>query len=261
MDRPNGVPASPGPPGLVGSQFTSPVPNGTDRHKSHPLAHLKAGMKESHVTRQPPPQPPRSQFSGDDVEAYDAVMARLRTVGDTSVEIDAGDYFGALLSSPTFCAGLSRMGALVRTAADSGESYSHSDREFADQVLAAYWHTNIVMKLHIPDGLAAGVRYEAIRALRTGRDHALDDDERRLAAYIRHVVDGTLPEDEWGWMEQRLGRRGAVEYTAFIAFLQLTMRLYQAFGCPDPTDAEIDQLLTDLHNGTEALPNWRERIR
>ena len=54
--------------------------------------------------------------------------------------------------------------------------------------------------------------------------------------------------------------RGVVEYVFFIAILQLTMRMYQAFGAPDPSDEEIQALVAGFRDGTAELPDWRQRI-
>jgi hypothetical protein len=61
-------------------------------------------------------------------------------------------------------------------------------------------------------------------------------------------------------MEARLGERGAVEYTIFIAFLQMTIRLFQAFGVPAPTDAEIDEMLRGFREGTLEIPDASVRF-
>jgi hypothetical protein len=210
-----------------------------------------------------PVQRPRSDsFSGDDLEAYETLINRFRAGSSApSDEIAVNPYFGALLNAPTFAVAIGRIGTAVRTAGDREGTYSHPDREFVDQVLAPYLGTNVVLRLHIPDALATGVRLEAIEALRAGRDDDLTDDERLLATYIRQVADGAVEDETWDAMERRLGRRGLVEYTIFVAFLVLTMRLYQAFGLEDPPDEEMDAILAEFRAGTRELPDFRERIR
>ena len=46
------------------------------------------------------------------------------------------------------------------------EATPHADGEFAEQVLCATWKTNTGQNVHIPDAIGAGVRLEAIEALR-----------------------------------------------------------------------------------------------
>jgi hypothetical protein len=164
-------------------------------------------------------------------------------------------YHAALLNSPPFGAALNQLGRLARTAGERPGSYSHADREFVDQVLSADWATNVVQSLHIPDALAVGVRAEAVEALRSGSEQRLTPDEQLLASYIRAVVNGTVTDEAYAAIERRLGERGAVEYTIFIGFLSMTIRLFQAFGMPDPGDEEIEQLLSDLRAGVRKLPD------
>lgn len=203
----------------------------------------------------PPAQPARESVSPHDLADFDRVVDRFK--GEENIT----PYFGALLNSPPFCAALAALGTLVRKAGDQPNSYSHTDREFADQVLAVALKTNVVMKRHIPDALAVGIRPEAIEALRAGRDDDLTDGEGLLARYICQVASGTVSDECYAAMEKRLGVRGVVEYTIFIAFLVLIMRLYQAFGLPDPSDAEIAILLREYQDGTRDLPDYRLRIR
>jgi alkylhydroperoxidase family enzyme len=194
--------------------------------------------------------PDRSTIPPEDIEAYDYVVDRNAEKFGT-----LPPYHAALLNSPPFAAGLNALGKVARTAGERPDTYSHSDRELVDQVLSALFKTNVVQSIHIPDALAVGVRLEAIEALRAGRDEELTDDERLLATYIRQVVSGTVADETYDAIEARLGRRGAVEYTIFIAFLQMTIRLFQAFGMPALPDDEIELMLEEFRDGTRALPD------
>ena len=210
----------------------------------------------------PPRQPRRDEISPEELEAFDAVVRRRVGMGMApgNAEPDLGPYFGALLNSPPFAAMLARFGTLVRTRGERGDTYSHADRELVDQVLSAVWRTNVVQLLHVPDGLAAGVRLEAIDAIRAGRAEELTSDERQLVDYIRAVERGTVTDEAFAGLERRLGRRGAVEYTIFIAFLIMTIRLHQALGFPDPPDEAIDGLLDEFRTGARELPDFTARI-
>jgi hypothetical protein len=211
-------------------------------------------------------QPPRSAFEDpEDREAYDAVVKRraaMRMAADDADpdRPDMGEYWGALLNSPRMCAIAARMGTFVRTAGERPGSYAHWQREFVDQVLSADWKTNVVQKLHIPDGVAAGVRLEAVEALRFGREEELNDEERLLARYIRQVVSGTVDDETFAAIHERLGDRGIIEYTGFILWLQWIIRMMQAIGVEDPPDEEIDALIRDLREGRVAVPDFRERL-
>jgi hypothetical protein len=211
----------------------------------------------------PPQKPNKSAFTEDaDVEAFEALISRYRRDPSVSWEdVKISEYFGALLNAPPFAAALGRLGTLVRTAGDREGTYSHLDREFVDQVLAPYLKTNVVMVTHVPDALAVGMPIESIDALQAGRDEDLSDDEQLLATYIRQVVDGEVTDESWASMEARLGTRGLVEYSIFITLLQLIMRLYQAFGLPDPTNEDVGALLEEFRSGRREPPDYRARIQ
>lgn len=212
------------------------------------------------------PQPPRSAFDDpEDQEAYEAVVARRRAMAMVQDEPNSdepvmGEYWGALLNSPTMCAIASQMGRFIRTAGDRPNTYTHWEREFVDQVLSADWKTNVVQLLHVPDAVAAGVRLEAVQAFRSGHEEDLNDEERLLARYIRQVVSGTVDDGTFEAMRQRLGERGVVEYTGFILWLQWIIRMMQALGVNDPPDAEVDEVIRGLRDGTVPAADFRIRL-
>jgi hypothetical protein len=213
----------------------------------------------------PPKQPPRSEIPAEELEAYDAVVARRRRQTHAGPEvpdeqIKVGDYFGALLTSPPMCAIAAQMGTFVRTAGERDNTYSHADREFVDQVLSADWKTNVVQGLHVADAVGAGVRLEAIEALRFEHEDDLNEDEQLLASYIRQVVTGTVDDETYGRIEQRLGTRGLVEYTGFVLWLQWIMRMMQALGTQSPSDEEIDNIIKDLRAGSTLGQDFMARI-
>jgi hypothetical protein len=203
----------------------------------------------------PPGQPDRSQFSGEDLEAYDQVIERERNRGGVDENGKINAYYGSLLQSPQMCFHIASMGRLVRQAGDRDDTYSHADREWVDQVLCWDWRTNVVMRGHLEDALVRGVRAEAIKALREGREQDLTDDEQLLTEYIRQVRDGRVSDETYGAIEQRMSKRGAVEYTIFIMFLNLTMRLIEAMtGDYGPSDEELMKEIDEYVDGTRAIP-------
>lgn len=211
-------------------------------------------------------QPPRSAFDDpEDREAYEAVVKRRSAMGMAHDGSDPdrpemGEYFGALLNSPRMCAIAARMGTFVRTAGERPGTYAHWERELVDQVLSADWKTNVVQGLHIPDGVAAGVRLQAIEALRYGQEEDLNDDERMLVRFIRQVVSGTVDDETFAAMRERLGSRGIVEYAGFILWLQWIIRMMQMLGVHNPPDEEIDAIVRGLRDGSVPVPNFRERL-
>jgi hypothetical protein len=203
----------------------------------------------------PPKQPRRDKIPPEEREAYDQVVRRFRTMygaGEAPPEehFEVGVYFGALLNSPSMCAVASKLGAFFRGVGDRSGSYSHADREFVDQVLSADMKTNVVQSTHIPDSIRAGVRIGAIEALRYGREIDLNEDEKLLARYIRQTVTGTVDDETYRQIRQRLGDRGLVEYTGFILWLQWVMRMMQALNTGGPSDEEVDTLICRIKADT-----------
>ena len=213
----------------------------------------------------PPKQPDRSTVSGDEVEAFDAVIDRERRMsGGASAAPDeafqATPFVGALLTSPPLAALCAQMGTFVRTAGNRSDSYSHADREFVDQVLSADWQTTVVQRMHIVDAVGAGVRLEAIEALRYHHEEDLTDDERLLATYVRQVVSGGVDDETYGRMEARLGARGLVEYTGFILWLGWIIRMMQALGIRGPSEEELDRIVEQLRSGGDLGQDYEARL-
>src|SRR4051795_2451015 len=195
------------------------------------------------------PLPDRESIPEDELDDYDRMVERARNARADHPTEHYPPYFGALLNSPPLAAALMGMGKVVRQIGLREGSYTHAQREWVDQVLSADWDTNVVQLTHIPDGLAVGLRLEAIDALREGREEDLDDEERLLADHIRRVVSGRVTDESYAEVEAHMGRRAALEYTIFIGFLAMTIRLNQALGVPDPSREEIDAMLEDFRSG------------
>ncbi len=218
----------------------------------------------------PPAQPKRAEVPENEWPSYDALTSRFRAwfqAGDGPVDenFNCGSYFGALMNSPKMAQMSSEMGTFFRGVGNEPGSYSHADREFIDQVLAAEYKSNVVQNVHLIDAVKAGVRIEAIEALRDGRDGDLTEDELLLATYIRQVVRGTVEDATYARMERRLGTRGVVEYTGFIMWLTWIMRMMQALDTGTISDEEVDRLVAqgreisaekDWHGGAGS---WRPK--
>jgi hypothetical protein len=204
----------------------------------------------------PPGQPDIAEFSGDDREAYENVITRERNRGGVDAEGKTSAYYGSLLRSPQMCYHIAALGRLVRLAGDRDDTYTHADREWVDQVLCFDLRTNVVMRGHLEDALARGVRPEAIKALREGRETDLTGEERQLTEFIRQVRDGRVTDELYEGIQRRMGQRGAVEYTIFIMYLVLTMRLIEAMtGNHGPTDAELMMEIDEYIAGTRQIPS------
>lgn len=196
----------------------------------------------------PPPPPQRGDIPEDELDQYDLVIARQQRLWENAPR-NSDAYFGALLNSPTIGAALATLGRVMREGQVRG-TYSDADRELVDMVLSVDFEYRAILALHIPDAIAVGVRLEAIEALWQGHEEELDPEERFRVDYIRAVAAGTVDDERFTQLADRMGLRGAVEYSAFIAFLIMTMRLWQALGVPDPSPAEIDEMLSSYREGT-----------
>jgi hypothetical protein len=203
--------------------------------------------------------PAREEVAPDELEAYDSVVERLTRMHPDGQMLVG--YFGALLHSPEFAAALSRWGTLIRSRGDRLDSYSHADREFVDVILSFESGYNAFLRTHLPDAIAVGVRLEAIEALRDGREQDLTDDERQLLDYVRRVITGTMTESAFTGMSERLGLRGAIEFTAFTANLYASLLVHKSVGVPQVSAADLDAMLRSLRDGTLEVPDPRARVR
>jgi hypothetical protein len=210
----------------------------------------------------PPVPPSREEIPEHELDAFDRVRSRMQAMASSDVNLEgSAAYFNALLNSPEMAAGIANMGMLVRTRGVGENSYTHADRELADMVLTHDYGYKAVLEIHIPDALAVGVRLDAIDALLHGRDEELTDDEQQLVTYIRQAVNGTVTDESYAAMEQRMGDRGALDYTAFVLFLSFTIRMWQALGVPDVKDDYIDQMIEDFRTGAREVPDPAVRFR
>ncbi len=210
----------------------------------------------------PARQPARSEITQADIEAYNFVIDRARDhSGAKDPEADAG-YYGRFLLAPQVSAALCRLGQYFRAVGNSGESYSHADREWVDQVLGIELKTNMVAMGHLNDALSTGVRAEAIEALRAGREDELTETEKLLTSFIRKVYHGTMEAQTWAAVEAHMGERGAVDYAEFVLFLVTTIRNIQlsTANAHEPTDAQFNERLAEFKSGKREIDDYRKRI-
>jgi hypothetical protein len=214
-------------------------------------------------------QPPRDNVAPEELAAYDSVVARQASYGyatpqpgyETAREADqiAGPYFSPLLYSPLIAAHISDLGAIYRSRGEVPGSYQHADREWIDIVLGNELGCN--MWGHVADGMAQGVRPEAVIAVIEKRLDDLEPRERFLAEYIIGFARGQLTDAQSAQLRELFGTRGAVEFTAFIGHLTMTIRLIQAFIANDgASDQEVISRVREVIAGTRELPDPRARV-
>jgi hypothetical protein len=196
----------------------------------------------------PPAPPNRDDIPIYELEALDNLVGRFRGVMPEG-------YFGVLANTPPLGWRLASAGRAMRQRGNYDGTYSHTQREFVDQIMMEDFGTNAFRRLHTNDALSAGVRLEAIEAIRSGREGGvLTDDEKLLARFIRGVVSRTLDDDTWDALEAQIGERGTIEYAIFVAFLQLILTLYHAFGLPPDSEEEVQGVI-DRFKAGEELPS------
>ncbi len=199
-------------------------------------------------------------FEGDERELFERLMGTWMHGHPLARNVERAPWMRALFYWPEYAALRVDLSRLLLTIPEREGSYSHADREWGDMVLSWYLKTNVVLGGHLPDALGAGVRLGAIEALRDGRDEDLTGHERLLAVFCRQVVDGTVDDATYDAVEREIGERATVEYVIFITELWATMRQMNALGQPQPTDAEIDQMIEDFKTGARQAPDdWRRR--
>jgi hypothetical protein len=212
-------------------------------------------------------QPPRSHFTDPkELEYYDWICERHASMSGRTYApgdpIEVGQHYGPLMITPEWAWHLHQLGGLFRKGGLQPGTYSHADREWVDQVVGWDAHANHVFPGHIDDALSAGVRIDAIIALREGREEDLTEDEQLLTRYIRQVLTGTVDDETWDRMFARLGHRGIVEYTTFILMFNMILRSFQAYKVPAPSDEEIEQHIRELKDGTrQPVAGFEQRLR
>ena len=163
-------------------------------------------------------------------------------------------YFSALLNSPLTCHHINELGVVYRWHGTRGDSYAQKDRAWVDLVLGRQMEKGTFYAF-ILSAAAYGVRPAAIEAIWRERDEDLTPEELQLTLYIRQVVSQTVTDESYAGVQERLGPRGAVELTAFIGHLLMTLTLMKALDAINytATDEQIEERLQSVLDGTADL--------
>lgn len=204
-----------------------------------------------------PSMPDRASFSVAEQEQYDFVVERTQRIH--GLDSNPANYFKAVLNAPPLAQAIVQFGRLIREGQVRG-TYTDAERELVDFVYGEDLGYRGHYAVHLPDAFAVGMRPEAIEALRSGREAELTDHERLIAAHARAVANGDVTDESWAPIREHFGERGAIEFTVFCSFLVMTLRLWQALGVPDLTEAEVDALFEGLRDGSIEIPDPAARI-
>jgi hypothetical protein len=129
--------------------------------------------------------------------------------------------------------------------------FSASDHEWIDLVLgcdSGYWAFHAG---HTANAVTTGIRIEAIEALHGGREEEFTDDERQVVAFIRAVRDGTMTDEQWDAMTERLGTvRGTISFAFLTTTLWAIQHLMWAMGVPAIDKAQWEEMFRGYKDGT-----------
>ncbi len=201
----------------------------------------------------------RSEISEDELASYDKMIGlgekdsrtplRVKAYGKPHPKHTSG--YPAMMASPAIYAAWRTVApAFIR--GQAAGRFTSTDHDIVDLVLSfdsGHWG---LLPQHTFFFMAGGGRFELIEALRNGREEGLTDEERNLVQFIRQVALGNMTDEAWDWMKKRLkgDERGLFEYVFMILYLQVHVRLMQAYDIPAITPKEYDEVLNELRNGT-----------
>jgi hypothetical protein len=194
----------------------------------------------------PPELPARETIPEDELDAFDYMLTRVRGAEQAQITTVGGEaygaaYFRAMAGSPALGAALSQLGSLSMEVPGRPGTLSAGDHELIDAILAFDSGYTFLFAGHGPLAVHAGVRPEALAAIRDAREGDLTDDERRQVEFVRAVRDGKVTDEIWASMAERLGsERGAIEYAFFVCLVLFHHLFAWALGVPDMTRDELD---------------------
>lgn len=216
-----------------------------------------------------PRLPDRSEIASDELPDYDFMVRHIGkgfSLDKQNPEFVDGVEFGVLhfeclAVSPPLGAAISRMGPVLMKRQGQPGTFDARDHEMIDLVLAfdsGYW---AFLAGHVPKAIAAGVRIEAVEALRDRHDEDLDADETQQVEFIRAVRDGTMTDEIWWRMRDRLGtERGVVEYAQFVCNLLFHHRFLWACGVPEMRREDLDRMIDDFKSGRRSVDDARKTL-
>ena len=147
--------------------------------------------------------------------------------------------FAALLHSPVLADRTAELGAYVRF--DS--ALSAADRELVILSVARVFDCRFEWAYHVREARKAGVRADAIAAIRERRAPAgLTEAEAEIVRYVGHLlVDHRTDDATVGALRARLGVHGVVDLTATIGYYAMLACTLNAFDVrPDSGEEGLD---------------------
>tara|TARA_A100001037_G_scaffold304425_1_gene341173 strand:- start:622 stop:1320 length:699 start_codon:yes stop_codon:yes gene_type:complete len=192
-----------------------------------------------------PELPDPNTLRPEEIDAYNFMLSRVKgseeaNIGTIDGEPYGAAYFRALANSPIIGEALGRLGSTAMELPGKPGTLSAAEHEFIDAIIAFDSDYTWLMAGHAPLAIKAGVRIQALEALRDKQEDRLTEDEKELVEFTRAVRDGTVTSEIWKRLITKMGsERGAIEYSFFVLLVLLNHLLAKAMGVPDMSPDEL----------------------
>src|SRR5690348_12869416 len=93
----------------------------------------------------------RSEIPDSELDYYDGIYARIDA--PEHISGPGASHYAHLLAAPGMVYHLRSIGTLARSAGERGDSFTHAQREWVDQVLAVELESDILQVRHLPDAV------------------------------------------------------------------------------------------------------------
>jgi alkylhydroperoxidase family enzyme len=169
----------------------------------------------------------KSQISEDRYAEYDRIVEILHRVGGP---------FGVLMYSPGLAQKVCEAGAWVRL----NSTLSQVERELTIIAVAREKDAAYEWASHVRTGRTAGLREEAIEAVRNRQDVSqLEPDERDIITFVRQLLRNNRVEQSlFDELVRRHGERWLVELAATVGQYQYISAINTTFDLQPAADAD-----------------------
>jgi hypothetical protein len=136
---------------------------------------------------------------------------------------------------------------------------SRKAHEWTDLVVAFALSADdawLILGLHLPLAIAAGIRVSEIEALRGERLEELVSEDRQQVEFVRAVLSGTVTDELWKRQVTLLGStRAVVEQVSLTLLCVCRLRMAQALGADGISNDDLDDLLSGYRDGRHTVPD------
>jgi hypothetical protein len=202
----------------------------------------------------------RDLIAWDDRGDYEHLLRRIEELRKGKDVVDgepAGvPLYNAFAASPRNGACLSRFEIALSDRDGKPNTIGAYERELTAAIYDLDSGYYGFLALHTPFAIAAGIRVEALEALRDHQDDKLTKIEMAHVRFIRAVRDGKMTDAIWDDMKRRLGsERGVVEYTYLVVLRNAFHQFSWSVGAPEMPRDDYKKMLADFKSGNRAAPH------